>query len=75
MLGLILADITCDCDGKIDSFIDPHDVRRTLPLHSLKANEDYYLRAFLVGAYQATLGDLHNLFGDTNVVSVASIGM
>ncbi len=66
----ILADITCDCDGKIDRFIDPHDVRRTLPLHALKANEDYYLGAFLVGAYQETLGDLHNLFGDTNVVSI-----
>ena len=66
----ILADITCDCDGKIDRFIDPHDVRRTLPLHNLKSDEDYYLGAFLVGAYQETLGDLHNLFGDTNVVSV-----
>ena len=66
----ILADITCDCDGKIDRFIDPHDVRCTLPLHPVKVNEDYYLGAFLVGAYQETLGDLHNLFGDTNVVSV-----
>jgi arginine decarboxylase len=66
----ILADITCDCDGKIDRFIDPHDVRRTLPVHVLKDNSDYYLGAFLVGAYQETLGDLHNLFGDTNVVSV-----
>lgn len=66
----ILADITCDCDGKIDRFIDRHDVRRTLPLHSLKAEEDYTLGVFLVGAYQETLGDLHNLLGDTNVVSV-----
>jgi arginine decarboxylase len=66
----ILADITCDCDGKIDRFIDLRDVRRTLPLHTLKDDEDYTLGVFLVGAYQETLGDLHNLLGDTNVVSV-----
>lgn len=66
----VLADITCDCDGKIDHFIDLHDVRNTLPLHEFKNGEDYYLGVFLVGAYQETLGDLHNLFGDTNVVSV-----
>jgi arginine decarboxylase len=66
----ILADITCDCDGKIDRFIDLRDVRKTLPLHDLKDDEDYTLGVFLVGAYQETLGDLHNLLGDTNVVSV-----
>ncbi|WP_105102351.1 biosynthetic arginine decarboxylase [Microbulbifer pacificus] len=66
----IIADITCDCDGKIDRFIDRQDVRKTLPLHALKEGEEYILGAFLVGAYQETLGDLHNLFGDTNVVSV-----
>jgi len=66
----VIADITCDCDGKIDRFIDLHDVKNTLPLHELKVGEDYYLGVFLVGAYQETLGDLHNLFGDTNVVSV-----
>jgi arginine decarboxylase len=66
----ILADITCDCDGKIDRFIDLRDVRRTLPLHDLKDDEDYTLGVFLVGAYQETLGDLHNLLGDTNVISV-----
>jgi arginine decarboxylase len=66
----VIADITCDCDGKIDHFIDLHDVRNTLPLHEMKNGEDYYLGVFLVGAYQETLGDLHNLFGDTNVVSV-----
>lgn len=66
----VVADITCDCDGKIDRFIDLHDVRATLPLHELKNGDDYYLGIFLVGAYQETLGDLHNLFGDTNVVSV-----
>jgi arginine decarboxylase len=66
----ILADITCDSDGKLDSFIDIHGVKRVLELHSVKPCEPYYLGAFLVGAYQETLGDLHNLFGDTNVVSV-----
>jgi arginine decarboxylase len=65
----VLADITCDCDGKIDRFIDLHDVRRTLPLHEMNGQE-YILGVFLVGAYQETLGDLHNLLGDTNVVSV-----
>lgn len=66
----IIADITCDCDGKIDRFIDKTDVSRTLPLHELRADEEYVLGAFLVGAYQETLGDLHNLFGDTHVVGV-----
>jgi arginine decarboxylase len=67
----ILADITCDCDGKIDRFTDLHDVRHALPLHELRKGEDYYLGVFLVGAYQETLGDLHNLLGDTNVVSIS----
>jgi len=66
----ILADITCDCDGKIDRFIDSQGVKRTMPLHELRDNEEYYLGAFLVGAYQETLGDLHNLLGDTNIVTV-----
>jgi arginine decarboxylase len=66
----VIADITCDCDGKIDRFIDPHGIRHSLPLHDLKPGEDYILGVFLVGAYQETLGDLHNLLGDTNVVSV-----
>ncbi len=66
----IIADITCDCDGKIDKFIGQHEPSNTLPLHEMKDNEEYYLGVFLVGAYQETLGDLHNLFGDTNVVSV-----
>lgn len=65
-----LSDITCDCDGKIDKFIDLHDVKDALPLHVFKKDEEYILGAFLVGAYQETLGDLHNLFGDTNVVSI-----
>jgi arginine decarboxylase len=66
----IFADITCDCDGKIDRFIDPDGVRKTLPLHPVLSGERYYIGTFLVGAYQETLGDLHNLFGDTNIVSV-----
>ena len=65
-----LADITCDCDGKIDRFIDRQGIKRTIPLHPLKNSEEYHLGAFLVGAYQETLGDLHNLLGDTNVVTV-----
>jgi len=66
----VLSDITCDCDGKIDRFIDLKDVKRTLKLHPLKVDEEYYVGVFLVGAYQETLGDLHNLFGDTNVVNI-----
>ncbi|TVR46054.1 MAG: biosynthetic arginine decarboxylase [Planctomycetota bacterium] len=66
-----IADITCDCDGKIDTFIDLHDVKKTLPVHELRKGQDYVLGVFLVGAYQETLGDLHNLFGDTNIVSVS----
>jgi arginine decarboxylase len=66
----VLADITCDSDGKIDHFVSMRDVKRTLELHELKSGEKYYLAAFLVGAYQETLGDLHNLFGDTHVVHV-----
>ncbi|HEY2276472.1 MAG TPA: biosynthetic arginine decarboxylase [Steroidobacteraceae bacterium] len=66
----VLADITCDSDGKIDRFVSMRDVKRTLELHELKSGEKYYLAVFLVGAYQETLGDLHNLFGDTHVVHV-----
>ena len=65
----IISDITCDCDGKIDRFIDLHDVKRTLPLHEPNG-EPYLLGVFLIGAYQETLGDLHNLLGDPNVVGV-----
>ncbi len=66
----IISDITCDCDGKIDTFPDYAHEKKSLMLHELKDDEEYYLGAFLVGAYQETLGDLHNLFGDTNVVSI-----
>jgi arginine decarboxylase len=65
-----LADLTCDSDGKIDRFVDDHDIQKTLELHELHPGEDYFLGAFLVGAYQETLGDLHNLFGDTHVAHV-----
>ena len=65
----VLGDITCDSDGKVDAFIDRRDVKRTLALHPF-SGADYYLGAFLLGAYQEILGDLHNLFGDTNAVHV-----
>lgn len=66
----VLVDITCDCDGKVDQFIDKEDVARSLPVHTVAPDENYYIGVFLVGAYQETMGDLHNLLGDTNVVSV-----
>lgn len=66
---VVLADITCDCDGKIDQFVGQYTTSDTLPLHNL-TKEEYYLGVFLVGAYQETLGDLHNLLGDTNVVTI-----
>jgi len=65
----VLGDITCDSDGKVDAFIDRRDVKRTLQLHTFDGS-DYFLGAFLLGAYQEILGDLHNLFGDTNAVHV-----
>ena len=66
----VIGDISCDSDGKVDQFIDRRDVKRTLPLHPFNGQE-YYLGAFLIGAYQEILGDLHNLFGDTNAVHVS----
>jgi arginine decarboxylase len=66
----VLGDISCDSDGKVDQFIDRRDVKKTLALHPLNGGA-YYLGAFLVGAYQEILGDLHNLFGDTNAVHVS----
>jgi arginine decarboxylase len=65
----VLADITCDSDGKLERFIDRRDVKRTLPVHTFD-DKPYFLAAFLVGAYQEILGDMHNLFGDTNAVHV-----
>lgn len=67
----VLADITCDSDGKIDLFVDKRDVKKTLELHALENGKPYYLAAFLVGAYQEILGDLHNLLGDTHAVHVS----
>jgi arginine decarboxylase len=66
----VLGDITCDSDGKIDQFIDLRDVRNTLELHPFNG-QPYYLGGFLLGAYQEILGDLHNLFGDTNAVHIS----
>jgi arginine decarboxylase len=66
-----IADITCDSDGKIDCFINPRRAeKRTIKLHPHQEGEQYYIGVFLVGAYQETLGDLHNLFGDTNAVHI-----
>ena len=65
-----LVDITCDSDGKVDDFIDLEDVRKTLALHPLKEGQPYYIGAFMVGAYQDIMGDLHNLFGRVNEAHV-----
>jgi arginine decarboxylase len=66
----VLGDITCDSDGKVDQFIDLRDVQSTLELHPVTDGQPYYIGTFLLGAYQEILGDLHNLFGDTNAVHV-----
>jgi arginine decarboxylase len=66
----VLGDITCDSDGKIEQFIDRRDVKSTLQLHPFDGRP-YYLGAFLIGAYQEILGDLHNLYGDTHAVHVS----
>ncbi|MDP2301137.1 MAG: biosynthetic arginine decarboxylase [Ignavibacteria bacterium] len=66
-----IQDITCDSDGKIDSFISTRNFSYYLPVHSLNNKEPYYIGVFLVGAYQEILGDLHNLFGDTNAVHIS----
>ena len=69
-----LQDITCDSDGKIDNFISTRNFSYYLPVHELKLGEPYYFGVFLVGAYQEILGDLHNLFGDTNAVHIKVSG-
>ncbi len=66
----VIADLTCDSDGKIDKFIDLQGIQRYLELHPYRSDQPYYIGFFLVGAYQECLGNLHNLFGDTNVVHV-----
>ncbi|MBR5083752.1 MAG: biosynthetic arginine decarboxylase [Prevotella sp.] len=66
-----LQDITCDSDGKITNFVTNRHISNILPVHTLRKNEPYYLGVFLVGAYQEILGDMHNLFGDTNAVHIS----
>lgn len=66
-----IQDITCDSDGKISNFITSHGISPSLPVHSVKNGEPYYIGVFLVGAYQEILGDMHNLFGDTNAVHIS----
>lgn len=66
-----IQDITCDSDGKIANFITNHGTTSALPVHPVKSNEHYYMGVFLVGAYQEILGDMHNLFGDTNAVHIS----
>ena len=66
-----IQDVTCDSDGKINCFISSHGFSYALPIHPIKNGESYYLGVFLVGAYQEILGDMHNLFGDTNTVHVS----
>jgi arginine decarboxylase len=73
-LRATLCDLTCDSDGKIEQYVDRGGVESTLPLHALKAGQEYLLGIFLVGAYQEILGDMHNLFGDTNAVNVVVDG-
>jgi arginine decarboxylase len=65
-----IQDITCDSDGKVDNFIGQRNAAHYIPLHKLKEDEPYYIGVFLIGAYQEILGDMHNLFGDTNAVHV-----
>ena len=65
-----LQDITCDSDGKIANFVTNRNISHILPVHALRKNEPYYLGVFLVGAYQEILGDMHNLFGDTNAAHI-----
>ena len=66
----VIVDLTCDSDGRIDYYVDAEGVDVSLPLHALKDGESYRLGIFMVGAYQETLGDIHNLFGDTDAVNV-----
>jgi arginine decarboxylase len=65
-----LVDVTCDSDGKVEHFVGRSETKRVLEVHSLRQGERYFMAFFLVGAYQEILGDMHNLFGDTNVVHV-----
>ncbi len=66
----VIADLTCDSDGRIDTYVEAGGLSPSLPLHALRPGESYRLGIFLVGAYQETLGDIHNLFGDTDTASL-----
>ena len=70
----VIADLTCDSDGKIDTYVENEDLDSSLPLHSLRHGERYRIGFFLVGAYQEILGDIHNLFGDTDAIEVKAEG-
>ena len=70
LMGTYSLQAFIDSDGKIDHFVSHREIKRTLELHDIADGDEYYLAAFLVGAYQETLGDLHNLFGDTHVVHI-----
>ncbi len=70
----VIVDLTCDSDGRIDHYVDAEGVDVSLALHALKDDESYRLGIFMVGAYQETLGDIHNLFGDTDAVNVRVVG-
>ncbi|WP_440877194.1 biosynthetic arginine decarboxylase [Thalassotalea sp. PLHSN55] len=67
-----IVDITCDSDGKIDKFIGQESIADNIPMHALKADEDYFIGLFLTGAYQDVMGDMHNLFGRLNEVHIVS---
>ncbi|WP_137974132.1 arginine decarboxylase [Pseudomonas sp. F(2018)] len=66
----VLQDLTCDSDGKIKQYVDEQSIETSLPVHEVREGEDYVLGVFLVGAYQEILGDMHNLFGDTDSVNI-----
>ncbi|MNE07243.1 Biosynthetic arginine decarboxylase [compost metagenome] len=66
----VLQDLTCDSDGKINQYVDEQSIETSLPVHGINEGEDYLLGIFLVGAYQEILGDMHNLFGDTDSVNI-----
>ena len=68
----IIADMTCDSDGMVKTYVENEGLDSSLPLHAMKPGESYRLGIFLVGAYQEILGDIHNLFGDTDVVEVSA---
>ena len=67
----VIADLTCDSDGRIDTYVENETLNTSMPMHTLKPGESYRLGFFLVGAYQEILGDIHNLFGDTDAVEVS----